>query len=49
MTDEIRFREEARRARSGGPELRDELVTRIAYASNKDRAFSERRHRVPPV
>ena len=30
-------------------ELRDELVTRLAYASNKDRAFSERRHGVPPV
>jgi acetyl-CoA carboxylase carboxyltransferase component len=30
-------------------ELRDELITRLAYASNKDRTFSERRHGVPPV
>lgn len=29
--------------------LRDELITRLAYASNKDRSFSERRHGVPPV
>ncbi len=29
--------------------LRDELITRFAYASNKDRFFSERRHGVPPV
>ena len=26
-----------------------ELMTRIAYASNKDRRFSGRRHGVPPV
>ena len=30
-------------------QLRDELITRLAYASNKDREFSERRHGVPPV
>jgi methylmalonyl-CoA decarboxylase subunit alpha len=30
-------------------ELRDELITRLAYASNKDRTFSKRRHGVPPV
>jgi acetyl-CoA carboxylase carboxyltransferase component len=30
-------------------DLRDELITRLAYASNKDRAFSDRRHGVPPV
>jgi acetyl-CoA carboxylase carboxyltransferase component len=30
-------------------ELRDELITRLAYASNKDRTFSERHHGVPPV
>ncbi len=30
-------------------ELRDELITRLAYASNKDRTFSDRRHGVPPV
>jgi acetyl-CoA carboxylase carboxyltransferase component len=29
--------------------LRDELVARLAAASTKDRAFSERRHGVPPV
>ena len=29
--------------------LRQELMTRIAYASNKDRRFSGRRHGVPPV
>ena len=29
--------------------LREELITRLAYASNKDRFFSERRHGVPPV
>jgi acetyl-CoA carboxylase carboxyltransferase component len=29
--------------------LRDELVARLAAAANKDRAFSERRHGVPPV
>ena len=30
-------------------DLRTELITRLAYASNKDRAFSDRRHGVPPV
>jgi acetyl-CoA carboxylase carboxyltransferase component len=30
-------------------DLRGELITRLAYASNKDRSFSERRHGVPPV
>ena len=30
-------------------ELRDQLITRLAYASNKDRDFSDRRHGVPPV
>lgn len=30
-------------------DLRDELITRLAYASNKDRSFSDRRHGVPPV
>ena len=30
-------------------QLRDELITRLAYASNKDRTFSDRRHGVPPV
>jgi methylmalonyl-CoA decarboxylase subunit alpha len=30
-------------------DLRDELITRLAYASNKGRVFSERRHGVPPV
>lgn len=30
-------------------DLRNELITRLAYASNKDRSFSERRHGVPPV
>ncbi|NQV07583.1 acyl-CoA carboxylase subunit beta [bacterium] len=30
-------------------DLRDELIARLAYASNKDRHFSERRHGVPPV
>jgi acetyl-CoA carboxylase carboxyltransferase component len=30
-------------------DLRDELLTRLAYASNKDRSFSGRRHGVPPV
>ena len=29
--------------------LRDELITRLAYASNRDRHFSDRRHGVPPV
>ena len=29
--------------------LRGELIARLAYASNKGRAFSERRHGVPPV
>ena len=29
--------------------LRDELVARLAAASTKDRAFSDRRHGVPPV
>ena len=29
--------------------FRDELLTRFAYASNKDRFFSDRRHGVPPV
>jgi len=30
-------------------DLRNELITRLAYASNKDRFFSDRRHGVPPV
>ncbi len=30
-------------------ELRDELITRLAYALNKDRTFSDRHHGVPPV
>jgi acetyl-CoA carboxylase carboxyltransferase component len=30
-------------------ELRSELVKRLAYASSKSRAFSDRRHGVPPV
>jgi propionyl-CoA carboxylase beta subunit len=30
-------------------ELRRELVARLAYATRKDRSFSERRHGVPPV
>jgi methylmalonyl-CoA decarboxylase subunit alpha len=30
-------------------ELREQLITRLAYASNKSREFSERRHGVPPV
>ncbi len=30
-------------------DLRDELIKRFAYAANKDRRFSERRHGVPPV
>ncbi len=30
-------------------DLRGELITRLAYASNKDRFFSDRRHGVPPV
>ena len=30
-------------------DLRQELITRLAYASNKERSFSERRHGVPPV
>jgi methylmalonyl-CoA decarboxylase subunit alpha len=30
-------------------DLRDALITRLAYASNKGRTFSERRHGVPPV
>ena len=30
-------------------ELPDELITRLAYGSNKDRTFSERHHGVPPV
>lgn len=30
-------------------DLRDELLARLAYASNKDRHFSGRRHGVPPV
>ena len=29
--------------------LRDELITRLAYASNRHRHFSDRRHGVPPV
>jgi acetyl-CoA carboxylase carboxyltransferase component len=29
--------------------LRDELITRLAYSSNRDRHFSDRRHGVPPV
>lgn len=33
----------------GPKELRGELITRLAYASNKDRRFSDRRHGVPPV
>jgi acetyl-CoA carboxylase carboxyltransferase component len=30
-------------------DLRQDLITRLAYASNKERAFSDRRHGVPPV
>jgi acetyl-CoA carboxylase carboxyltransferase component len=30
-------------------DLRNELITRLAYASNKERFFSDRRHGVPPV
>ena len=30
-------------------DLRGELLTRLVYASNKDRTFSERHHGVPPV
>ena len=30
-------------------DLRDRLIARLAYASNKERGFSERRHGVPPV
>lgn len=30
-------------------DLREELLKRLAYASNRDRGFSERRHGVPPV
>jgi acetyl-CoA carboxylase carboxyltransferase component len=30
-------------------ELRDELVARLELARTKDRAFSDRRHGVPPV
>jgi acetyl-CoA carboxylase carboxyltransferase component len=30
-------------------QLRNELITRLAYASNRDRFFSDRRHGVPPV
>jgi acetyl-CoA carboxylase carboxyltransferase component len=30
-------------------ELRRELISRLAYATRKDRRFSERRHGVPPV
>jgi hypothetical protein len=30
-------------------ELRSELVRRLAYASRRDRHFSERRRAVPPV
>ncbi|HSM02835.1 MAG TPA: acyl-CoA carboxylase subunit beta [Acidimicrobiia bacterium] len=30
-------------------ELRDQLIARLAYASNKERGFSDRRHGVPPV
>ncbi len=30
-------------------DLRDELVRRFRYAAGRDRAFSERRHGVPPV
>lgn len=30
-------------------DLRHEIITRLAYASNKDRHFSDRRHGVPPV
>jgi len=29
--------------------LRDELITRLAYASNRERSFSGRHHGVPPV
>jgi acetyl-CoA carboxylase carboxyltransferase component len=31
------------------PDLRREVVQRLALAANKDRAFSDRRHGVPPV
>jgi len=31
------------------PDLRDELVRRFRYAAGRDRAFSDRRHGVPPV
>jgi acetyl-CoA carboxylase carboxyltransferase component len=31
------------------PDLRNELIRRLAYARNKSRRFSERRHGVPPV
>jgi acetyl-CoA carboxylase carboxyltransferase component len=31
------------------PDLRDELVRRLALARGKDRHFSDRRHGVPPV
>jgi len=31
------------------PELRDEIARRLELASGKDRAFSSRRHGVPPV
>jgi methylmalonyl-CoA decarboxylase subunit alpha len=30
-------------------DLRAELITRLAFASNKERRFSQRRHGVPPV
>ena len=30
-------------------DLREELLVRLAYASNKERGFSDRRHGVPPV
>ena len=30
-------------------DLREELARRLAYARTKDRAFSDRRHGVPPV
>jgi len=30
-------------------DLREELASRLAYARTKDRAFSDRRHGVPPV
>jgi acetyl-CoA carboxylase carboxyltransferase component len=30
-------------------DLRDELVRRLAFAANKPRSFSDRRHGVPPV